>query len=72
LYRLEDVFGDTKDVTETEDMTGVEDMMTGVEGTTGVEKGVETTKNGIRNALCIHRNSCHKNDDTPMKGSTTR
>jgi ribosomal protein S5 len=45
LYRLEDVFGDMKDVTE---MAGVEDMMAEVKGTTGAEKGAEATKNGIR------------------------
>jgi hypothetical protein len=46
LYRLEDVIGDMKDVTD----------MAGVEGTTGAEKGAEkeaekeaeTTKNAVR------------------------
>ena len=47
-------------------------MKTGVKGTTGAEKGAEATKNGIRNEGRGDRDSCHKNDDTPVQGSATR
>jgi hypothetical protein len=52
-----------EDVIGTEGTTGVEGMMTGVEST---RTGVESTKTAIRNeGSGIHRNSCHKDGDTP-------
>lgn len=41
MYRLEDVIGDSMDLTGTEDMAGVK-------GTIGAETEATTTKNGIR------------------------